>query len=305
MLFIFIKEMIVLMLTKEVEVKWNSKNKKHFVDLGYTYTKMKDSFIVKVEDLSHASNVRVKVECDYCHEPYDVIWWSYVKLKKKDNNTDCCNKPECTTKKAHESLIQKYGTAKIFKIDKIKQKIKQTNIKKYGVENPFASKEIISKIRKTNIERYGVPVPTQNPEVKEKSKRTCINRYGVSNYGALYSAQHKKELSPSWKGGVSYHRIERSTFEYREWRNSVFGRDMYTCQCCKIKSGCGKKVELQAHHIRNWKDNIDFRYDINNGITLCDKCHTLFHSQYGKKNNDLEQLNEFLSIYNNVDKKIC
>lgn len=68
-------------------------------------------------------------------------------------------------------------------------------------------------------------------------------------------------------------------------------------------NGIGLKevVELNAHHIKNWKDNEDLRYDVDNDITLCEKCHTRFHSMYGKRNNIEEQLSEFL----NLDKKIC
>ena len=48
-----------MLLSEEVEVKWNAKNKKHYVDLGYTYTKIGDSFTAKVEDLTkgnHSNN---------------------------------------------------------------------------------------------------------------------------------------------------------------------------------------------------------------------------------------------------------
>ena len=37
------------------------------------------------------------------------------------------------------------------------------------------------------------------------------------------------------------------------------------------------------------------RTDINNGITLCVDCHKKFHEKYGNKNNDLNQIKEFLN----------
>ena len=67
-----------------------------------------------------------------------------------------------------------------------------------------------------------------------------------------------------------------------------------------MKNGNGKTVVLNAHHIKNWADNPDDRFDLNNGITLCEKCHSEFHRKYGKKDNTNTQLFEFLS-----DKKVC
>lgn len=342
-----------MLLTEYAELKWNPHNKNYYESKGYKYTKMKDTFLVKVNDLSDGANAIVQIKCDYnadgCNDISNVRWADYIKIQKRNViHKDCCNNRNCIELKYKETNMVKYGCetpfgSKIvqdkskktnlkrygvenpfaskdiqYKIKKtniekygvenpilnveIKNKLILTNIEKYGVENPFASSEIINKIRKTNIKKYGVPFPMQNKEIQKKAMETCINKYGVSSYGAVYSMEHKGELSPTWKGGVKYHRVERSTYEYRHWRTSVFSRDMYICQCCGLKSGKGVKVELQAHHIRNWKDNVYLRYNIDNGITLCKKCHTLFHSKYGKKNNNIEQLNEFL---NSIDKKVC
>ena len=283
---------------QKVTLKWNSKIKKHYVDLGYEYTKMKDEFLVDINDLTKASNVKIKVICDYCGNEYTVEWGSYHKLKQKENNKDCCSNPKCTGAKAQESIRLIYGVNSINEIEFVKEKRNKTNLERYGVENPFASEIIKEKIRKTNLEKYGVEVPTQNPEIKKKALNTCLEKYGVPSYGVIYSREHKGELSPTWKGGVEYHRVERSTYEYRYWRKSVFERDFYRCQCCGIKSGKGISVELNAHHIHNWKDNEDLRYCTDNGITLCDKCHMNFHSIYGKTNNNEQQLEEFLSNVN-------
>lgn len=293
-----------MLLKQTVNLKWNSRIKNYYVNLGYKFTKMGDEFSVDVNDLTKGSNAKVQVKCDYCDNTYYVTWCSYYSLKQKENNKDCCNDSRCTTQKAKESLMLLHGVDNARKIEGVNEKIIKTNLEKYGCTNPFANEKVKEKIRKTNLERYGVEIPSKNLDIKAKVAATCLEKYGSVCYGAIYSKEHKGELSPTWKGGASYHRVERSTYEYRYWRKSIFERDLYTCQCCGVKSGVGNKVELNAHHIKNWKDNEDLRYDTDNGITLCDKCHTNFHSKYGKKNNTEQQLKEFINS-NNIDKKVC
>jgi 5-methylcytosine-specific restriction endonuclease McrA len=55
------------------------------------------------------------------------------------------------------------------------------------------------------------------------------------------------------------------------WRKAVFLRDNYTC------TACGEKKQLHAHHIKHWASNEDARFDIDNGITLCEVCHGYIH----------------------------
>ena len=112
------------------------------------------------------------------------------------------------------------------------------------------------------------------------------------------------EDNHNWKGGVAHSRNERATLKYIQWRKSIYSRDFYTCQCCgyKYQAGSGIYIKLNAHHIYNWKDYPDKRYDIDNGITFCEKCHIKFHLIFGKKNNNKKQLTNFL---NNYGKKIC
>jgi hypothetical protein len=66
--------------------------------------------------------------------------------------------------------------------------------------------------------------------------------------------------------------VERNNPLVRLWRMKVFKRDSYTCQECGAKDST-----IQAHHIKPWKDNPDVRLDLNNGITLCLKCHKQIH----------------------------
>ena len=294
-----------MLVSKTAYVKWNSKNKKHYVELGYNFTKMNDEFEVDVNHLTSGSNTLVTVQCDYCKKIYTVQWDSYLRLKKKLITLDCCNDPSCIVQKVQDTIRKKYGVDSVRELDFVNEKIKNTNLKRYGCENPFSNEEVKEKIRQYNLDNYGVEYSAQRPEVVVKRKQTCLEKYGVENYGKIYSETHSGELSSCWKGGVEYHRVERSTVEYRNWRREVFKKDGYKCQCCGIKNhkGLFKSIRLEAHHINDWKNNVSQRYDVDNGITFCERCHTQFHSDFGKKGNDNNQLQEFLHRY--IDEKIC
>lgn len=78
-----------------------------------------------------------------------------------------------------------------------------------------------------------------------------------------------------WKGGIS--RNTHSDSRYVKWRSMVYERDNWTCQTC------GKRgVELNAHHIKEWANYPELRYDLNNGVTLCVECHKLTNNYKGR-----------------------
>jgi predicted restriction endonuclease len=72
----------------------------------------------------------------------------------------------------------------------------------------------------------------------------------------------------NWQGGITENR-DRYSPEYKKWHSAVLGRDNYTCQLCSLR---GTPL-LCAHHIKSWKNYPEYRYDVNNGITLCEDCH--------------------------------
>ena len=56
-----------------------------------------------------------------------------------------------------------------------------------------------------------------------------------------------------------------------DWAVKVKQRD---CNRCVI---CGASGRLFAHHIEHEAVKWDLRTDINNGVTLCGRCHVLAH----------------------------
>lgn len=77
----------------------------------------------------------------------------------------------------------------------------------------------------------------------------------------------------NWKGGITpKNQVERNSKKAKEWRNAIFQRDRFTCQMCGIVGG-----KLNAHHIKEWAKYKEFRFDVSNGITLCEKCHKNLH----------------------------
>lgn len=89
--------------------------------------------------------------------------------------------------------------------------------------------------------------------------------------------------NPCWRGGLTpLFQTIRLCDKYSSWRFQVFGRDNFTCQECGIRG-----VWLEAHHIKKFttilrEQNITSLdqalscselWNINNGKTLCKKCH--------------------------------
>lgn len=86
---------------------------------------------------------------------------------------------------------------------------------------------------------------------------------------------HLGERSYRWNGGITPLNIKiRTSREMRIWKEKVFQRDHYICQECN-KIGWS----LNAHHIVPFiecliLDYKELLFDVDNGITLCEECHS-------------------------------
>lgn len=92
-------------------------------------------------------------------------------------------------------------------------------------------------------------------------------------------------------------------YNFIKWAQAVKNRDFFTCQICKAYG-----IELNSHHLNGWNWCIEERYDVDNGITLCKKCHERFHEIYGRGYNTYLQFIEFKKFskifVNLINKKI-
>jgi hypothetical protein len=151
------------------------------------------------------------------------------------------------------------------------------------------SEETRQKISRTNKDQHRSEIA---------KKRMSEAHKGPKNYywGKHLSEEHRRKISEAqrgikgyyWKGGITsvVDRI-RDSPNYNYWRQQCFIRDNFTCQKCRIKGGI-----LHAHHKKSFsrlieeiKQNLPLLdlyegamiytplWDIDNGITLCKKCH--------------------------------
>ena len=124
-------------------------------------------------------------------------------------------------------------------------------------------------------------------------KLKCGNTKTCGDRTVHYSGEN----CGNWKGGATpkYIRI-RTSKSYNAWRDAVYKKCWYTCQCC----GQSKNINKEAHHFLNFSSNEDLRFDVNNGILLCSECHIAvieggFHYIYGHRDNTPEQLEEYIN----------
>lgn len=81
------------------------------------------------------------------------------------------------------------------------------------------------------------------------------------------------ECGYSWAIASEETLKKRTNSPLAHWRKAVIARDNGMCRIC------GSNENLEAHHIIPVKNDPDgkYKYDVNNGITLCKSCHDMVH----------------------------
>lgn len=132
------------------------------------------------------------------------------------------------------------------------------------------------------IKNEAIELYKQGYGLKEVSKKLNICSFRtvacwVKNSGLSRRCGPRKGrigvLSNNWRGGVTSEKmLIRSTKEYTNWRLAVFERDGFACVGCNQIGG-----KLHAHHILMFSKYPKMRFVLENGVTLCEKCHKKLH----------------------------
>ena len=104
---------------------------------------------------------------------------------------------------------------------------------------------------------------------------------------AFKKGENFGDKNHAWKGGITpINKKIRDSIEYKLWRTAVFKRDNYTCVWCGDNTG----GNLNADHIKPFAYYPELRFVIDNGRTLCVKCHKTTYNYLwkGKKHGDLK-----------------
>lgn len=135
-----------------------------------------------------------------------------------------------------------------------------------GITLPF---QVWNKGKKTGI------VPSSAFKNGHPAPTTAFKKGQASPNKGKPAPWARGENNVNWRGGVSdVNRSIRSSDKYKQWRSTVFKRDDFLCQNCKNVKYKG----IVAHHIKEFSEFPELRFEVSNGLTLCRACHCFHHN---------------------------
>lgn len=143
------------------------------------------------------------------------------------------------------------------------------------------TKNKMSKKAKTRFKN-----PKNNPMYGRKHSKNSLDLM-IKNHPRISGKNHfKYNPTLSKKDRIS----RRCLTQYTDWSKYILKNGKYTCTICKDSKG----GNLEAHHLEGYHWCKQLRFEISNGICLCNKCHKLFHKKFGNVFNTTEQFVEFI-----------
>ena len=165
--------------------------------------------------------------------------------------------------------------------------------------------EVKTRAKQNNLELISPKEDYQNSASKLKYKCSCGKIFTTSpkqiTKGKCRCNECEYELKCGennylYDNNKSAKERDRERGRIRKWRQEVYKRDNYTCQRCHTKGG-----DLNAHHINGYSWDKSNRINVDNGITLCERCHKEYHKEYGYFNTNATDFIEFIKFHANTE----
>lgn len=173
-----------------------------------------------------------------------------------------------------------------------RDKLRAANLgKKHSLETRKKITKIVRNRSAETRKKIGIASRNISNETRLKMSRSKLGTKRTLETRLKISKSTQGSQSRLWKGGITeLRKAIRQLLQYRQWISDCFTRDDFTCQKCFERGG-----RLNAHHIKHFSDILDENgidtvekaiqcvelWNINNGKTLCKKCHELIHKNNG------------------------
>jgi len=107
-----------------------------------------------------------------------------------------------------------------------------------------------------------------NPQLRKNHSERIRLKFKDEKFLAFFKSRLSSRVNPWWKPWM------QNDVEGVHWANKII--QMFGHKCAR----CGSSEKIHAHHIAPKSKHPELKFDLNNGIALCQKCHT------GRKNID-------------------
>lgn len=217
-------------------------------------------------------HLQVIDNCPVCNTERQIQY----RASKKNKPCYTCfhNSPEMRNAKRNQNKT---------KSEETKKKMKENHWSTRGLNSPFKGKSHSNSTRKVLS------------DIARKQSDCVKDQLGKEEYAIVMACMSQKIKRDDFKEfttpiGVAI----RQSPEGKAWTYDVLAKANFTCQKCNAKGG-----SLHAHHLNGFNLFPEQRFNTNNGVCLCENCHSAFHDAYGRGNNTKHQYDE----WSNIDSK--
>ena len=217
--------------------------------------------VIRRNGISKDKRAKWLCKCD-CGNEISVIGKSL-----RNGNTKSCG---CLQKELASENLRK-GTLESWQNEEKRKRMTEGASK--GSKSRWSNEESRQKHHEMMKERW------QNEDYRKEREEVYRNmmkeRWQDEEYSKAHSGKNHSRYNPNLTEEEREDR--RNNPKYREWQYRVKEEANFTCDCC----GDNRGGNLVSHHLNCHKCYKEQRYDLDNGVCLCEKCHNEFHCWMG------------------------